>query len=277
MPGCSECLGSAHPCSGSQLARFGNSGLWTRIRVWDCRHVCVSTITVSVRLNRTTIVWYNLYVWYSQDKGSVRMITLTKTDSSQVDALAHFKKCCWSILLQKVFLKTWLFLLFQISSLQIRNLPSMTVCYSLDVSSVSCLVQTKTNMVKKKNSTKILMHLNIYHFILIIFTMFCVSWITGLHFCGWRDLWGTRKVRSVVFHCTFHSHNFPFKSDCSVFFFFCSSRAEPVAAVVVKCFTEALPENRWSFYYFLLGTLIFVSPVQHVDADGPDLSCVPSF
>uniref|UniRef100_A0A8C7Z607 Kinetochore associated 1 n=1 Tax=Oryzias sinensis TaxID=183150 RepID=A0A8C7Z607_9TELE len=33
-----------------------------------------------------------------------------------------------------------------ISSLQIRNLPSMTVCYSLDVSSVSCLVQTKTNM-----------------------------------------------------------------------------------------------------------------------------------
>uniref|UniRef100_A0A3P9MGD6 Kinetochore associated 1 n=1 Tax=Oryzias latipes TaxID=8090 RepID=A0A3P9MGD6_ORYLA len=46
------------------------------------------------------------------------------------------------------------------------GLPSMTVCYSLDVSSVSCLVQTKTNM-----------------------------------------------------------------------------RAEPVAAVVVKCFTEALPEN----------------------------------
>lgn len=37
--------------------------------------------------------------------------------------------------------------LFQISSLQIRFLPSMSVCYSLDVSSVSCLLQMKTNMV----------------------------------------------------------------------------------------------------------------------------------
>uniref|UniRef100_A0A8C7Z999 Kinetochore associated 1 n=1 Tax=Oryzias sinensis TaxID=183150 RepID=A0A8C7Z999_9TELE len=36
---------------------------------------------------------------------------------------------------------------------------------------------------------------------------------------------------------------------CTVLLFiylFCSSRAEPVAAVVVKCFTEALPENRLS-------------------------------
>lgn len=123
VPGCSECLGSAHPCSGSQLARFGNSGLWTRIRVWDCRHVCVSTITVSVRLNLTTIVWYNLYVWYSQDKGSVRMITLTKTDSSQVDALAHFKKCCWSILLQKVFLKHDYFYCFRSAHCRLEICP----------------------------------------------------------------------------------------------------------------------------------------------------------
>lgn len=39
------------------------------------------------------------------------------------------------------------FYIFQITSLQIRCLPSMTICYSLDVSSVSCLVQTKINMV----------------------------------------------------------------------------------------------------------------------------------
>eukprot|EP00064_Thunnus_orientalis_P013396 superscaffoldBa00002172_g13435 len=52
----------------------------------------------------------------AQDKGSMKMITLMKQDNSQ------FK------------------------SLQIRCLPSMTVCYSLDVSSVSCLVRTKINM-----------------------------------------------------------------------------------------------------------------------------------
>lgn len=39
------------------------------------------------------------------------------------------------------------FFLFQINSLEIRFLPSMTFCYSLDVSSVSCLVHTKINMV----------------------------------------------------------------------------------------------------------------------------------
>ncbi|XP_024131370.1 kinetochore-associated protein 1 [Oryzias melastigma] len=89
-----------------------------------------------------------------QDKGGMRMITLTKKDSSQI------------------------------SSLQIRNLPSMTVCYSLDVSSVSCLVQTKTN----------------------VDSIFVVEGI-------YEDQ---------------------------------ENRAEPVAAVVVKCFTEALPENRLS-------------------------------
>ncbi|XP_037536314.1 kinetochore-associated protein 1 [Nematolebias whitei] len=52
----------------------------------------------------------------AQDKGSMRMITLTKQENSRI------------------------------SSLQIRFLPSMNVCYSLDVSSVSCLVQIKTNM-----------------------------------------------------------------------------------------------------------------------------------
>ncbi|TKS78652.1 Kinetochore-associated protein 1 [Collichthys lucidus] len=56
----------------------------------------------------------------AQDKGSMKMITLTKQDNSQIN------------------------------SLQIRSLPSMTVCYSLDVSSVSCLVQTKINMLVYK-------------------------------------------------------------------------------------------------------------------------------
>uniref|UniRef100_A0A671UD79 Kinetochore associated 1 n=1 Tax=Sparus aurata TaxID=8175 RepID=A0A671UD79_SPAAU len=75
--------------------------------------------------------------------GSIKMITLTKQDNSQIN------------------------------SLQIRFLPSMTVGYSLDVSSVSCLVQTKVNMVN-------------------------------------------------------------------------NHRGEPVSSVVVRCFTEALPENRLS-------------------------------
>uniref|UniRef100_A0AAQ6AG83 Kinetochore associated 1 n=1 Tax=Amphiprion ocellaris TaxID=80972 RepID=A0AAQ6AG83_AMPOC len=66
-----------------------------------------------------------------------------------------------------------------ISSLQIRFLPSMTVCYSLDVSSVSCLVQTKMNMD----------------------TIYLVEGIC---------------------------------------------ERQPVASVVVRCFTEALPENRLS-------------------------------
>ncbi|XP_028269515.1 kinetochore-associated protein 1 [Parambassis ranga] len=90
----------------------------------------------------------------AQDKDSMKMITLTKQDNSQI------------------------------SSLQIRFLPSMTVCYSLDVSSVSCLVHTKINMD----------------------TFYLVEGI-----CGNPE-----------------------------------SRGEPIAAVVVRCFTEALPENRLS-------------------------------
>ncbi|XP_007572204.1 kinetochore-associated protein 1 [Poecilia formosa] len=89
-----------------------------------------------------------------QDKSSMKMITLTKQDSSQI------------------------------SSLQIRCLPSMSVCYSLDVSSVSCLVQMKTNMD----------------------TIYLVEGI-----CENPE-----------------------------------SRGEAVVSVVVRCFTEALPENRLS-------------------------------
>ncbi|XP_041855994.1 kinetochore-associated protein 1 isoform X1 [Melanotaenia boesemani] len=90
----------------------------------------------------------------AQDKGSMKMIMLTKQNNSQI------------------------------SSLQIRCLPSMTVCYSLDVSSVSCLVQLKTNMD----------------------TIYLVEGI-----CENPE-----------------------------------SRGEPIASVVVRCFTEALPENRLS-------------------------------
>ncbi|CAG5923423.1 unnamed protein product [Menidia menidia] len=90
----------------------------------------------------------------AQDKGSMKMITLAKQDNSQI------------------------------SSLQIRCLPSMTVCYSLDVSSVSCLVQMKINMDS-------------------------IYLVEGI--CEKPE-----------------------------------SRGEPVASVVVRCFTEALPENRLS-------------------------------
>ncbi|XP_074526957.1 kinetochore-associated protein 1 [Halichoeres trimaculatus] len=90
----------------------------------------------------------------NQDKGSLKMITLTKQNNSQIN------------------------------SLQIRFLPSMTVCYSLDVSSVSCLVQTKINMD----------------------TIYLVEGI-----CENPE-----------------------------------SRGEPISSVVVRCFTEALPENRLS-------------------------------
>uniref|UniRef100_A0A3Q3FET0 Kinetochore associated 1 n=1 Tax=Labrus bergylta TaxID=56723 RepID=A0A3Q3FET0_9LABR len=76
------------------------------------------------------------------------------------------------------------FMIFQINSLQIRFLPWMTICYSLDVSSVSCLVQTKINMD----------------------TIYLVEGI-----CENPE-----------------------------------SRGEPISSVVVRCFTEALPENRLS-------------------------------
>uniref|UniRef100_A0A8C5DZ37 Kinetochore associated 1 n=1 Tax=Gouania willdenowi TaxID=441366 RepID=A0A8C5DZ37_GOUWI len=45
-------------------------------------------------------------------------------------------------------------LIFQICSLQIRSLPTMEVCYSLDICSVSCLVQSKINMVRNYLLTK---------------------------------------------------------------------------------------------------------------------------
>ncbi|XP_068422638.1 kinetochore-associated protein 1 isoform X2 [Clinocottus analis] len=90
----------------------------------------------------------------AQDKGSMKMITLTNQDKSQIN------------------------------SLQIRCLPSMTICYSLDVSSVSCLVQTKINMD----------------------TIYLVEGI-----CESQE-----------------------------------SHGELLSAVIVRCFTEALPENRLS-------------------------------
>ncbi|KAM9810904.1 LOW QUALITY PROTEIN: kinetochore-associated protein 1 [Neosynchiropus ocellatus] len=90
----------------------------------------------------------------SQDKSGMKMITLTKQVNSQVN------------------------------SLQIRSLPSMAVCYSLDVSSVSCLVHTKTSMD----------------------TIYLVEGI-----CANPE-----------------------------------SRKEPASTIVIRCLTEALPENRLS-------------------------------
>uniref|UniRef100_A0A667ZTG4 Kinetochore associated 1 n=1 Tax=Myripristis murdjan TaxID=586833 RepID=A0A667ZTG4_9TELE len=71
-----------------------------------------------------------------------------------------------------------------VSTLQVRDLPSMAVCYSLEVSSVACLVQTRISMD----------------------TIYLVEGIAE-------------------------------NTD---------SPAEPVSCVVVRCFTEALPENRLS-------------------------------
>ncbi|CAN9513185.1 unnamed protein product [Ophioblennius macclurei] len=88
------------------------------------------------------------------DKDGMKMITLTKPDHNQV------------------------------SSLQIRFLPSMTLYYSLNVSSVSCLVETKINLD----------------------TIYLVG---GVYEKG-------------------------------------NSCAGPINSVVVRCFTEALPENRLS-------------------------------
>ncbi|KAG7490369.1 kinetochore-associated protein 1 isoform X1 [Solea senegalensis] len=90
----------------------------------------------------------------AQDKGSMKMIALTKQDNSQIN------------------------------SLQIRFLPSMTICYSLDVSSVSCLVQTNI-------------------------TMDTIYLVEGI--CLNPE-----------------------------------SERETTSSVVVRCFTEALPENRLS-------------------------------
>ncbi|XP_028314098.1 kinetochore-associated protein 1 [Gouania willdenowi] len=91
----------------------------------------------------------------SQDKSSMKMISLMKQDNNQI------------------------------CSLQIRSLPTMEVCYSLDICSVSCLVQSKINMD----------------------TIYLVEGV----------------------------------SENSK-----SSQAEPITSVVVRCFTEALPENRLS-------------------------------
>uniref|UniRef100_UPI003AAA84F6 kinetochore-associated protein 1 n=1 Tax=Centroberyx gerrardi TaxID=166262 RepID=UPI003AAA84F6 len=90
----------------------------------------------------------------AQENGSMKMITLTKQDNSQI------------------------------STLQVRFLPSMTVCYTLDVSSTSCLVQTRISMD----------------------TIYLVEGISE-------------------------------NPD---------SRGEPISSLVVRCFTEALPENRLS-------------------------------
>ncbi|XP_029961373.1 kinetochore-associated protein 1 [Salarias fasciatus] len=89
-----------------------------------------------------------------QDKDSMKMITLTKPDQNQT------------------------------SSLQFRFLPSMTAYYSLNVSSVSCLVETKIN----------------------VDTIYLVEGVyENTKSCG-----------------------------------------EPINSVMVRCFTEALPENRLS-------------------------------
>ncbi|XP_033828339.1 kinetochore-associated protein 1 [Periophthalmus magnuspinnatus] len=90
----------------------------------------------------------------SQDGSSIKMITIVKQGNSQINLL------------------------------QIRSLPSMTVCYSMNISSVSCLVHTNINMD----------------------TFYLVEGI--------------------------------FENP--------ESRGQPISSLAIRCFTEALPENRLS-------------------------------
>lgn len=131
----------------------------------------------------------------SQDKSSMKMITLTKQDNSQVAAQFPLNKLGKPI--TDCFSEDLLLFTFQISSLQIRCLPSMSVCYSLDVSSASCLVQMKTNMVN--NQTFFRHNIEYAAFLYNIYqhyNEFCFH--LGHNLFGWGDWWEPGKVRHCV-------------------------------------------------------------------------------
>lgn len=94
---------------------------------------------------------------HSQGKDSMKIILLTKKDTSRVRP--QRLKVIMTILI--IIVSIWssgcevhtldpeksALCNFQVNLLQIRCLSTMSLCFSLDVSSVSCLVQTKTSMV----------------------------------------------------------------------------------------------------------------------------------
>lgn len=156
LSGCSESLGPAFPRHDPLLAWFCHPWLSAHGRMRPCLHGCVSK-NIPYRL-AVNMHWGSFkhclkskpVLSYRQEKGSMKMITLTKKDTSQVTMIALSEATILRIILSPVFNFLCSFNIFQISSLQVRFLPSMTVCYSLDVSSVSCLVQTSISMVNNQ-------------------------------------------------------------------------------------------------------------------------------
>uniref|UniRef100_A0A3P9IYC9 Kinetochore associated 1 n=1 Tax=Oryzias latipes TaxID=8090 RepID=A0A3P9IYC9_ORYLA len=103
--------------------------------------------------NWSIVVVDNTVILFDQSYQTILLLLHFETDVDAIDVCLErrFLVVCernGNLHLIYVPHKKILLTRVRISSLQIRNLPSMTVCYSLDVSSVSCLVQTKTNMFK---------------------------------------------------------------------------------------------------------------------------------
>uniref|UniRef100_A0A3P9L6Y4 Kinetochore associated 1 n=1 Tax=Oryzias latipes TaxID=8090 RepID=A0A3P9L6Y4_ORYLA len=101
--------------------------------------------------NWSIVVVDNTVILFDQSYQTILLLLHFETDVDAIDVCLErrFLVVCernGNLHLIYVPHKKILLTRVRISSLQIRNLPSMTVCYSLDVSSVSCLVQTKTNM-----------------------------------------------------------------------------------------------------------------------------------
>lgn len=109
--------------------------------------------------NIPTDVYQNeINLCQSQDKDSMKIILLTKQDTSQVRP--QLLKVSMTIIIIIIFRigksgcevhildpENFVFCVFQVNRLQIRCLSSMSLCFLLDVSPVSYLVQTQTNMV----------------------------------------------------------------------------------------------------------------------------------
>lgn len=132
---------------------------------------------------------------------------------------------------------------WQVNSLQIRCLPSMSVCLSLNVSSVACLSQTKISMVNSQHSLFSFTNISICACLIHL----CCALIPGYNLFSGGNLWESRKVGYTLNYCFDFSNKFEvflsskWTFSCSLF----SSPGEQRSSVVVRCFTEALPENRY--------------------------------
>lgn len=132
---------------------------------------------------------------------------------------------------------------WQVNSLQIRCLPSMSVCLSLNVSLVACLSQTKISMVNSQHSLFSFTNISICACLIHL----CCALIPGYNLFSGGNLWESRKVGYTLNYCFDFSNkfevflSFKWTFSCSLF----SSPGEQRSSVVVRCFTEALPENRY--------------------------------